>query len=150
MEEDRVHRLRAEARHREQLGAHGRKGRPAQPGEPAAETREQPRGEGTKPARLQAVGARRADHFGQRGLRHGHEPAGIEQAPRAQRRHAARGAGPRGVLRENRADGDLVRAASRPPALRPEAAQEAHVQAKQARLHGVARRPGNPAPAGKR
>ena len=146
IQQDRVDGLGTEARHGAELGAQGREGRPTDPVEPPAEPREEPACEVTETARLQPVGARAADDAGKRGLRHGEEPARIEEPARAQRRDGTRRVRPRRVLREHGPGGDLVRAAARPPALRAEAAQEASVQAQQSRLDRITRWAGNPAP----
>jgi hypothetical protein len=51
------------------------------------------------------------------------------------------------VLREHRADGNLVRRPCRPPALRTEALLERHVEPQQPRLQRICPRPRNPSPA---
>jgi hypothetical protein len=146
IEEDGVGGLGTHPRHREQLGTQGPERRAPQAAKPSVEPMEEPARELTKPPCLQLVRAGAPNDRGQLCFRHGHEPLGIEQPPRAQRGDGERSIRPRGVLREHRADGDLVRAAARPPALPPEAAQEGDVKAQDPGFDGIAGWSGDPAP----
>src|SRR5262249_37791764 len=114
--------------------------------EPSIEPVEQPRGEVAQPTGLEPVGTRRADGLVQCRVRRPGEGVRCEQSPRAQRRHRARRLTPRGVLRENGAGCDLERATPRPPALRPESAQEVSIDSQQPGPYEIARRPRNAAP----
>jgi len=146
IEEDGIDGLGTQARHCEQLGTQGPERRAPQAAKPAVEPMEEPARELTKSSCLQLVRAGATNDHGQLRFRHSHEPLRVEQPPRAERGDGERGIRPRGVLREHRADGDLVRAAARPPALRPEAVQEGDVKAQDPGLDGIARWTGDPAP----
>jgi hypothetical protein len=148
VEQDRVGRLRPQAAETEQLAPQRRQRRPAERAEVAAAACEQPGGELEQPVGLEPVGAGGPDQPRQGGGRAGGQAPGRQQAARAQRGDRPCRSRPGGVLREDRADGDLERRAGRPPVLRAVMGEQAPVEPEQARLDRIAWRPGNPAPRG--
>ena len=144
VKKDDVHGLGPETRDAEQLRAQRRQRRAAQPVEAPAVTIEEPAREAEQASRLLAIRPGRADQRLELGLRKGGEAPRVEQSPRGERGHGVCGAGPRRVLDQDGADGDLVRRAIVPPALRSQPIEQRHVQAEQACLDGIARRSGNP------
>src|SRR5207244_9969796 len=89
----------------------------------------------------------RADHPGELGRGEPCQSPRGENAARAKGGDGTRRVGPRRVLGEDGARGDLVGRPAGPPRLRAEATRERPVEVEQARLHAVAGRPGDPAPA---
>jgi hypothetical protein len=147
VQQDRVHGLGAEPDDRQHLPAQGTERRAAHTAEAAAELLEQPAREGLEPPRLESVGAGGTDQLGQLAFGERGEALGTQKPARAQRRHRAGGARPRGVLGQDSSHRDFVRSARRPPSLRPEPSRERDVEPQEPRLRGIGRRPGNSAPA---
>jgi hypothetical protein len=146
VQQDRVHGLGAEPDDRQHLPAQDEERRAAHAAEAAAEPLEQPARERLEPSRLESIGAGGPDQLGQRAFGERGEALGTEQPARAQRRHRAGGARPRGVLSQDGSHGDLVRSARRPPTLRPEPASQRDVEPQEPRLRRIHRRPRDLAP----
>jgi hypothetical protein len=141
VQQDRVHGLGTEPDDRQHLPAQGEERRAAHAFEAAAEALEEPPRERLQSARLEPIGPRGPDHLGQLAFGERGETLGTQQPARAQRGDRAGGARPRGVLGEDGADRDFKWSTGRPPALRPEAPRERHVEPQEPRLRGIRRRP---------
>jgi hypothetical protein len=141
VQQDRVDGLGAEPDDRQHLPAQGEERRAAHAAEAAAEPLEQPARERLEPPRLESIGAGGPDQLGQLAFGERVNALGTQQPARAQRRHRAGGARPRGVLSQDGPHRNLVRSARRPPALRPEPARERDVEPQEPRPRGIHRRP---------
>ncbi len=147
MEQNRNRRLCAETGNGEQRGPQRREWRPAETIEATAVLGDEPPRE-----RLEAPG-RRAIHAG--GPEHPAEPKladTVEGASRQEPLATECGDGAHRVRRhrlraEHDADGDLEGRAAGPRSLGTEPVGQRSIDAQEARLDGIARRPGNPAPA---
>jgi hypothetical protein len=141
VEQDGIHRLGAESGDRQHLPAKRKQRRAAHAVETSAEALEQPSGEGLQPSSFEPIGSGGADRFGQLTLPQRHDAIGTEQTARAQRGHPPGRVRPRRVLDQHGAHRHLVRRASRPPMLRPEAPLQSHVEPQQACLRRIRRWP---------
>jgi hypothetical protein len=146
IEQDGVDRLGPEPGNAEQLLSKPPERDHAHCREPAVEAMEQEPREGLELARLQAMRAGRPHHGRQRGIADGVETVRIEELRGAKPRDRARRAGPRRVLGEHRAQGDLERRPARPPVLRTEPTLERTEETQQTDLDRVRRRPGDRSP----
>jgi len=115
--------------------------------EPAVEALEQPRGKRAQASSLEAIGAGWTQGVAQLVRTDGSQPGRTQQAPGTQLADGASRVSPRGELYEDGPDRHLVGGSPRPPALGAEPSLERYVQAQQACLDGVSRRPRDAAPA---
>ena len=145
VEQDRVGGLGPETRDLEQAGAERTERHRPHPPQSSVQSLEDPAGQRLEPASLHALSPGRANDPGEAGHAEGRQPFGRQAAAGSERRDRPGGVDPGGVLGEDRANGDLVRRAARPPALRAVAPAERLVEAQKTGLGAIARRTGRPA-----
>ena len=146
VEQDDVSRLGPYPRNPQQIPPQGSEGQTSHLLKATIEPFEQPCRERAQAPGLEAIGSSHPQCLPEVVLADSGQPRRAQQAPGTQLADGALCVTPGGELRQDGASGDLVSGPRRPPALRAEPALQSHVQAQQARLHGVSRRARDPSP----
>jgi len=145
VEQDCVGRLGPETGDLEQAGAERTERHRPHPPQSSVQPIEDPAGQRLEPASLHAVSPGRANDPGEAGHAEGRQPFGRQASAGTERRDRPGCVDPGRVLGEDGANGDLVRRAAGPPALRAVAPAERLVEAQKAGLEAIAWRTGRPA-----